>query len=292
MNNLKYCGPKGYKPEELEVVFSHCIARYVCPHGAECKYKNCQCAHPNVSGSIVAHPKWCTQGTVQSCNNARCAFNHHIKEKDYKKWRDGGTDKRAGDHNDTIVITTKKTKNKKTKKQIAVKEEEEEILEFWPTPAEQSKPTELLPAEAFEQKIFNAEMFDIMISEVDDEAPRLWTSQAIYSDPVLDLEIDVRELRIADMSDEDEEWPYWQDTIREVADERRRAEEERRRSEEERINNMVIPIMHHPMPLNAAMMLMNYQPMLFPMMPLPMMSTARVEALGDAVQLETPSTSA
>lgn len=70
------------------VVRSLCgLERVVCDLGADCERSYCAHAHPNMSGSIVKHPKWCLYGPVDKCVNIMCPFNHFKYEIDWVNYR-------------------------------------------------------------------------------------------------------------------------------------------------------------------------------------------------------------
>ncbi len=48
------------------------LTKVVC----DCHNPACDYAHPNNSGSIVKHPKWCLIGWRAECTDAKCPFNH------------------------------------------------------------------------------------------------------------------------------------------------------------------------------------------------------------------------
>ena len=63
------------------------LERYVCRHGASCVRSRCACAHPNMSGSEVKHPRWCLFGPMEVCTNEVCPFNHFRTQTEFVNYR-------------------------------------------------------------------------------------------------------------------------------------------------------------------------------------------------------------
>lgn len=64
------------------------LRKQVCSAGSTCANLNCSQSHPNSSGSVVKHPKWCVSGWIDSCTKATCPFNHFLTEAYFVKYRE------------------------------------------------------------------------------------------------------------------------------------------------------------------------------------------------------------
>lgn len=63
------------------------VERYVCRNGQDCSRLRCACAHPNMSGSVVKHPRWCLFGPMNLCVDIMCPFNHFRTQVEFVNYR-------------------------------------------------------------------------------------------------------------------------------------------------------------------------------------------------------------
>lgn len=56
-----------------------------------CADDECNRAHPNSSGSVVLHPKYCLRGSIYICELGGCPFNHFRTEEQFVRYRSRDT---------------------------------------------------------------------------------------------------------------------------------------------------------------------------------------------------------
>lgn len=72
------------EPTPLWVV-STIIHKQVCIAGGECTNAICYMAHPNKT-SICRTPRWCLRGSISTCLETNCPFNHFVTEEGYQSY--------------------------------------------------------------------------------------------------------------------------------------------------------------------------------------------------------------
>lgn len=70
---------------------------------------NCECvgecdgAHPNKAGSAVKHPKYCLRGSVNTCNDSICPFNHFRTDEAYTRYKSNKDNNKDNKDNNTTT---------------------------------------------------------------------------------------------------------------------------------------------------------------------------------------------
>ncbi len=61
------------------------IVKRKCTH--DCSLPYCEYAHPNYLDSPIQHPKWCLSGSIFTCHNPKCVFNHFMTVEEFVLYR-------------------------------------------------------------------------------------------------------------------------------------------------------------------------------------------------------------